>query len=231
MIRGTFGKRGIDKKSIFNIENCIKYNIPFGVYLYSYALNLADAVSEANLLLRLVSPYKDKITLGLAIDMEDADGYKQKYGMPTNEMLVDILRCECSIFESQGYTPIIYASKFWFDKKLNSSDIKKYEKWLAWWTDKPNFDTYQYKIWQYSSNGKIDGINGRVDLNIMFSNLEKTNKELLNEDVLTYPEYSHNTLHKLIENGTLKGTNGKIDLSIDSVRLLVILDRNGLFEK
>ena len=230
IIRVSFGKKGIDKTAIRNIENCIKYNIPFGCYLYSYALNLNDAVIEANNFLKIILPYKDKISIGACIDMEDADLYKKKNGFPTNEMICEIVNLECRIFENAGLRPIIYASSYWFNSILNSSDLDNYTKWIAWWNENAKIDKNTYKIWQYTSKGHIAGIEGSVDLNMIFDNLEKTNKELLLEDVLKYPEYTHETLIKLIENDTLKGTNGRIELNIESVRLLVILDRNKLFE-
>ena len=227
MIRVTYGKKGIDKKSIYNIENAIKYFIPFGVYLYSYALNIEDAKSEANLLLRLIAPYKEKLSLGIAIDMEDADLYKQNNGMPSNDTLVDIILEEQKIFENEGYDVMLYASSYWFNTKLNSNKLESIKKWVANWNKNYKVDESKYIMHQYTSIGKVKGIEGRVDMNNLYSNLEITNKEILKKDMIrNYPEYTWNTLTKLIENETLKGINGKIELSLDSVRLLVILDRN-----
>ena len=51
--------------------------MPFGVYTYSYALNINNAINEANLVIKTLAPYKDKVKFPVIIDMEDADGYKE----------------------------------------------------------------------------------------------------------------------------------------------------------
>lgn len=52
--------------------------------------------------------------------------------------------------------------------RLRSDKLNKYAKWIAWWYQKADFDKSVYPIWQYSSKGKIEGINGYVDMNESF---------------------------------------------------------------
>ena len=225
MIRVTFGKKGIDKRGKRNIEECIRLNIPFGVYLYSYALNLQDAVQEANLLIMEILDYKDYVKY-MCIDMEDADFYKKKNGFPTQEMLCDIIKCECNIFESRGFTPLVYASSYWFKTYLNSRALDSIPKWIAWWdTKEENINKEKYIMWQHTSKGKVGGINGNVDLNVMFTDKKENN---ILDDLKNYPEYAVPTLEKLINKKALSGENGKINLDENSVRIFVILDRLGL---
>lgn len=170
IIRISYGQNNVDIRAIRNIEECIKFGIPFGVYTYSYALNVSQAINEANLVIKTLAPYKDKISFPVIIDMEDADGYKSKHGMPTNAILVDICEKECTMFEEAGYYPAIYASKSWFDTKLKSKKLDRFDKWMAWWYSKASekFDHKKYGLWQYSSTGSIAGIPGNVDLNESF---------------------------------------------------------------
>lgn len=168
IIRIAYGQKAVDPKAIQNIEGAINAGLSFGVYTYSYALNITSAVNEANLVINTLAPYKDKIAYPVVIDMEDADHYKAKYGMPSNSTLVDICKTECDIFKENGYIPMIYASKNWFDNQLNFEKLNGIDKWIAWWKTGANeqFDHNTYTIWQYTSNGTVDGINSRVDMNI-----------------------------------------------------------------
>ena len=97
--------------------------------------------------------------------MEDADGYKRKHGMPSNDVLVSICEKECLMFEEAGYYAAIYASKSWFDTKLNSSRLNRFDKWIAWWNKGASFDKNIYGLWQYTSSGSVNGISGNVDMN------------------------------------------------------------------
>ena len=172
----TINKNGnpiVDSKAIRNIEECIRVGMPFGTYLYSYALQIPRAEMEAKLMLETLEPYKDKVSFPVAIDMEDADKYKEKHGMPTNEMLVDICEKECTMFENAGYYAMIYASKSWFDTKLKSSKLDRFDKWLAWWWNNAKFSHEKYGIWQYSSVGSVNGISGSVDMNESFKDYPK----------------------------------------------------------
>ena len=170
IIRISYGQSAVDSKAIRNIEECIRVGIPFGVYTYSYALNIDNAINEANLVIKALAPYKNKIKFPVIIDMEDADGYKAKYDMPSNDTLVSICEKECLMFEEAGYYAAIYASKSWFDSKLNSSKLNRFDKWMAWWSTSASskFDHNTYGLWQYTSSGKVNGISGNVDMNESF---------------------------------------------------------------
>jgi len=147
----------------YNIEECERLGIPYGVYIYSYALNVQHANSEANHVLRLIKGYNP--TYGIWIDIEDADGYKQNNGMPSNEILVDIAVSFCEKIKANGYENVgIYASLDWLKNQLNSSKLDKYNKWVAQWGDKCTYDK-KYIMWQYTDKGQVDGIIGNVDMN------------------------------------------------------------------
>ena len=170
IIRIAYGQKKVDDKAIRNIEECIRVGIPFGVYNYSYALNVENAINEANLVIKTLAPYKDKISFPVIIDMEDADGYKAKHGNPSNETLVDICEKECLMYEQAGYYAMIYSAKSWWDTKLKSSKLDRFDKWMAWWNSSAEnkFSHETYGIWQYADNGSVSGISGKVDMNISF---------------------------------------------------------------
>lgn len=168
ILRCGFGKdykSQDDKYFERNLSECERLQIPYGVYIYSYALNKNDASSEADHVLRLLKGHTPKY--GVWFDMEDADGYKRKNGMPSNNTLVNICVEFCDKMIKNGYKTGIYASLSWFNNQLKDSKLDKYEKWVAQWNDRCSY-TKDYIMWQYTSSGLVDGINGRTDMNIMY---------------------------------------------------------------
>lgn len=166
-----------DGKVDRNVKLAIQNNKPYGLYIYSYALNVAQAKEEAERVVKLANTYSVKPNF-LVIDMEDADGYKSRHGMPSNSTLVDICEKECEVFENAGYQSMVYASSSWFKGKL--SGLKGYEKWEAHW---PTYSNGQQKgnatspsgesadncaIWQFTSQGRLNGYNGNLDMNYAY---------------------------------------------------------------
>ena len=109
---------------------CEQLHIPYGVYLYSYALNEADAVEEAKFTLNILSQIHP--TLGVWFDMEDADGYKQRRApwILNKTTISSITRTYLDIVATSGHTVGIYASSSWFSKYI---DVPGYPKWVANW--------------------------------------------------------------------------------------------------
>ena len=178
IIRVGFGVSGtIDNKFKRNADLCKSLGIPFGFYWYSYALNEAGAEAEANAFLKAIEPYRNDYSYGCWFDMEDADGYKAKKGMPSNEMLRKICAKFCEIVEDAGYYVGIYASQSWFKNQLNGDEIKPYDKWIAQWPASngqqkglavdPNSKSDR-NLWQFTSMAVIDGYNGRLDANYAY---------------------------------------------------------------
>ena len=136
------------------VEEADALGIPWGAYLYSYALSLDNADSEVAHMKRLLKGKKP--ALGVWFDMEDADGYKKRNGMPSNSMLVDICERFCSDMEKAGYYVGIYASLSWLENQLKSSKLDKYDKWVAQWNKTCDYKG-GYSIWQYTDTYEIAG--------------------------------------------------------------------------
>jgi len=164
IIRAGYGRdlaRQDDAKFKANIEGAIAQGLRVGVYLYSYAKSTDSAISEARHVLRLVEPYKDHITLPIYYDLEEPgteNGAKERA-----EVFGDII-------EKAGYWCGIYASSYWFKTHLNG--LERFTKWVADWGSndgkphkQPTFN--ETDLWQYTSNGRVNGIPGRVDLNLL----------------------------------------------------------------
>lgn len=182
MIRAGFGARTKlnkpakeDKLLRKNIEGCLKVGLPFGIYYYSYALDEKEAKDEVSFILSTIKDYKDLVSFPVAIDMEDADSYKKNSGFPTNEVLCNICKIACDSIGNAGYYPIIYANLDYFTHYLKEDSVKKYNKWLAWWSNEAisKVDREKYQMLQYSSIGKVDGIGSNVDMNESFVEYNK----------------------------------------------------------
>ena len=145
-----------DTQFINNINKCESLGIPYGVYLYSYALDLGDVQSEVDHVLRLLKNVGKNFKYGVWLDMEDADGYKSRHGMPSNSTLVDICYNFCLKVEQAGYYCGIYANLDWLKNKLNSSKLDRFDKWVAQWAKKCTY-TKSYSIWQNTSSQMING--------------------------------------------------------------------------
>lgn len=150
-----------DIKAMYNIMACEWLGIPYGVYLYSYALTEADVQSEVDHVIRVLNGKRPP--LGVYIDMEDADGYKGRRNALNNTTLQNICSDFVKKFTAMGYKSGIYANYNWFEKKLDRQDISTYPNWVAQW-GRPCEYTGNYELWQASSRGRVNGIEGYVDI-------------------------------------------------------------------
>ena len=175
MIRCGFGNNDIsqdDSRFEANVKKCEEAGMPWGVYLYSYALNTDDVKSEVKHTLRLLKGKKP--TLPIAFDMEDADGYKKNNGMPSNATLVKICKTYLKGIKDAGYYPILYASLSWFKNQLNNEELlNTYDVWLAQWNTECTFKGKNLGIWQYGGetnyieSNSISGV-GVIDKNFCY---------------------------------------------------------------
>lgn len=147
-----------DTKFLENVKACEANGIPYGIYLYSYALNTNDAKSEAAHAIRLAKKCGANFKYGVWFDMEDADGYKKNHGMPSNATLVDICYTFCELVEKAGYYTGVYASLSWLNNQLAGSKLDRFDKWVAQWNnnDKSSYGK-AHSIWQYTSSLVIGG--------------------------------------------------------------------------
>ncbi|WP_283608307.1 glycoside hydrolase family 25 protein [Faecalispora anaeroviscerum] len=154
-----------DKQWGQNVAECNRLGIPWGAYLYSYAMSIAEAESEASHALRLLNGLKP--VYPVYIDMEDADGYKAKRGGISKQMASDICRIFCERVTAAGYVAGVYANKDWAMNRIDMAQLAGYTFWLAQYSSKVTY-TGKYDMWQYSSSGSLPGISGRVDMNYCY---------------------------------------------------------------
>ncbi len=147
-----------DKQFARNVQECEKHGIPYGIYLYSYATSILEAYDEAQHVLRLLEGLKP--TYPIYYDLEDAS----TTGKCSNSTILAIAKEFVKTLENAGYWVGIYASKHWFTTKLTNEWYDSKARWVAQYNSKCTYDG-SYQMWQYTSSGEVDGIEGKVDMN------------------------------------------------------------------
>lgn len=173
IIRCGYGNNEIsqdDKWWKYNADECTRLGIPFGVYIYSYALNIDEARSEAEHVLRLVEGYD--LSLPVYLDLED-----ERYtGRLSNKEIADIAEVFCETIQSAGYEVGIYANLDWFRNRLTDWRFGQWTRWVAQYNYECNYEK-KYSMWQCTSTGFVDGIDGPVDLNFTMNITPKEPEE------------------------------------------------------
>lgn len=147
-----------------NIRGAIASDIPVGVYFFTQAVNEVEAVEEASMVIKLCQNFD--LDYPVFIDTEGAggDGRADSLDVETRTLVCDAF---CTTIKNAGYDAGVYASRNWLNEKLISDKLEEHIIWLAEYRDTPLYQGY-YQMWQYSSSGKIDGIEGRVDINLSY---------------------------------------------------------------
>ena len=168
IIRTGYSKT-VDYKFKYNIEEAIDNGLQIGVYHFSYATTNAKAKEEAEFCLELIKPYKKYITLGVWFDYEyDSVSYSRKYGVyPTKESVTSLAETFCSIVEKNGYSTGIYTNLDFSSNYFTKEVLNKYPAWVACWSSRMTYKG-DFVMWQYTDSGRVDGINGIVDMNWYF---------------------------------------------------------------
>lgn len=148
-----------------NIQGALNAGIKVGVYVYSQAINEAEVLEEASLVLEKIAPYE--IQCPVVFDVEKVTGDSGRMNELTLEERTNLTLLFCQTIENAGYKPMIYHNMEMGALMLDLETLEGYDKWFAYYN--PDFYyPYDYKIWQYSHTGTVKGIDGEVDLNISF---------------------------------------------------------------
>ena len=157
-----------------NIKKLEELKIPYGIYLYSYAEDQYNFVSdlgyyheaelEALRIINSISKYSINPKLGIYYDLEVWENKKNANWNAAN--YAAIINKFATTMHSYGYDNWrIYTNLSMANNQL--SPWRNRITWIAQWSDKCSYDSY-YNIWQYTSKGTIPGINGYVDLNYYY---------------------------------------------------------------
>ena len=159
--KGIKGEYVIDPKFEQNIKGFQSVGIPVGIYFYTYASSLKEAEQDAKWVLKQIKPYK--IDLPVVYDWENWSFYQEFNKSFYN--LTQMANKYMSVVEKAGYKAMLYSSKNYLEKAWLPT---KYPVWLAHYTETTTYEG-NYYVWQLCSNGRVDGINTDVDINVMYN--------------------------------------------------------------
>lgn len=149
-----------------NIAGAKANGIQVGVYFYSQAITIEEAFEEADFLLNKIKKYD--IDLPVVFDMEESDtGENGRILSLSRSEKTEIAVAFLHRIANAGYTPMIYNSSLLYAELFEIEYLQEFEIWVADYSNAPRYP-YLFSIWQYTSDGSVDGIEGRTDMNIMF---------------------------------------------------------------
>lgn len=180
------GKIVMDPTAEANLEGAQEAGLDIGAYFFSTAINEEEAVEEAEYLINVIKDYN--VTYPVVFDFE---GYEdpdyRTYGLSKTQRSNNAIAFLTTI-ENAGYQATMYGSQSYLqdDRQWDTSRISAlFDVWVAQYfyydastqTQYPSFESIEghntsytgdYIMWQFTSQGEIDGISGDVDLNLMY---------------------------------------------------------------
>lgn len=169
MIRA--GWRG-SEQGVLTEDTCARSNyagataagIKVGVYFFSQAISVEEAVEEAEYLLNIIKDWNVEMPVVYDWEFISDDARTGKVDART---LTDCTKAFCDRVKQAGYTPMIYFNKNQSMDKLYLRELIDYKFWLAHYDTVLNYP-YKVDMWQYTETGAVPGIEGNVDINLFF---------------------------------------------------------------
>lgn len=223
ILRSNYGEIA-DKKIEHWIDACKKAGIPYGLYCYDYAIDDDQAEAEAKYTIEMAKKYKPE--LGVWIDMEDEDKYKEKRSAWTKERALRTCEIFCKCVQNAGLYAGIYSSSWVFKNWLNSDTLDQYDKWVAQWdSNDGNYNSDTSKrgtIHQYTSIDKATGIG--LDKNAMYVDFDHYKSKIVEK-----PQNETENVQKDESNESdIKELNGLMNTLISILKkLLSVFGKSG----
>lgn len=154
-----------DRRFEQNMRGAINAGIRVGAYIVTQAVNTEEAVEEASFIVEKCRGYN--VTLPLAIDVEWAgNSYEEgRANSISASTRTDVINAFARTVMNSGYTAMAYANKDWFENKIYSGNLFSSCKiWLAQYRNTEYTYGGRVNMWQYTSKGRVDGINRDVDI-------------------------------------------------------------------
>ena len=162
----TEGKLYEDTYFDRNVQGALDAGLAVGAYFFSQAITVEEAEEEARFVLDKIRGYA--LTGPVVFDWEALGKSEARtYGLDTDTLC----RCAlafCELVEEAGYTPMIYLTSYAGYVKYDLSRVMDYPFWFAEYDKAAPTFYYHFQMWQYTSKGSVDGIQGNVDMNLWF---------------------------------------------------------------
>lgn len=203
IIRITEAGNSVDRYFERNYAGCLEHEIPIGVYKFSYALSIAEVQREAERVIEVLNGRK--LQFPVFLDLEYSNQRKLGSGMIAR--LAEEFR---KIIVAEGYRFGIYCNLDWYNNVI-SEELKKYDFWIARYPSDDRgtlIERFRPVVgagWQYTSKGRIPGIEGYVDRDVFYKDYaaeEPSDKEKLSKE----PEFVGKVMASALNVRTGAGT-------------------------
>lgn len=147
-----------------NIAGAKNAGLKVGVYFFSQATTPEEAIEEAEYVTEKI--WGRGVSLPVAFDMEPFMGNERflNHDIKSKTEMADAF---LKVITKFGYEPILYGNPTWLTNDVDISKLTEYPIWLAHYTYSTEWP-YMFRMWQFTSQGRVNGISGDVDLNIIF---------------------------------------------------------------
>ncbi len=159
------GKLVEDETFQANIQGALAHGIKVGVYFFSQAITVEEAIEEANFVLERIAPYK--IECPVVFDVEKVNSSTARMNQLTPQQRTDVTIAFLDTIQAAGYKPMFYHNMETALLLLELDRLEGYERWFAYYGEELYYP-YAYGVWQYTEKGRVNGIGGEVDMNIAF---------------------------------------------------------------
>ncbi|MCH5281422.1 MAG: hypothetical protein J1E61_08120 [Lachnospiraceae bacterium] len=168
------GRRGYSTGAVSMEQNYLDYiteakaaGLSVGVSFYSQAVTEEEAIEEANFVIAALQEADIKPEYPIVFDMELVSNDNARTENLTKAQLTQIAKAFCNTVRQSGYTPVIYGNKYWLLRKLDLTQLFDYNIYLSQEGDIPDYP-YEFAMWEYKQDAKINGIVGNVAMTISF---------------------------------------------------------------
>lgn len=161
------GQVVIDEMFTEYAKSAVDADLHVGVYFFSQATTKAEAEEEAKFVIENLKGYKIKYPV--AFRMETVGGDMTRVDDLSVKERTEVAQAFLEKVKAAGYIPMLYGDKEWLLTKYNLEELQKYEIWYVESEDIPDYP-YKLGMWQYKTDGAIDGVAGDIKLDISFKN-------------------------------------------------------------
>ena len=161
------GQISLDENFKKNIEGAAAAGLDIGVYFYSQAISQEEALQEVNFVIQNLESYRASVKYPIAFDMEFVANDTARIDSLTKDEKTNIATSFLESVKAAGYVPMLYGDKEWLLKEIDLARLQSYDVWLVQEQELPDYP-YQFTMWQYSTEGVVNGVSGDANLNISF---------------------------------------------------------------
>lgn len=149
----------------YNLTKATNAGLKVGVYFFSQATCRAEAVAEAYYVAAVLEEFKDKITMPVVFDWEETSSEASRTKGLDGKTVSDCAMYFTDVIREAGYQPGVYFNRHMGYYLYNLAQLPDVTFWFAGEGDYSDF-YYEHSMWQYTFTGRVDGVNGDVDINL-----------------------------------------------------------------